>query len=307
MTEGSVEIDNGAGTPIDNSNAGDQAGASYNDDQGGNAGGAADDQGHQDDGKDGGEGGANGVSDKGTKLDNDPLSRANQLRANAERKVQQYERVLSSPELLREFAKKAGYSLAEAKEILKDAKDDAEEQAFKPDQFNTKEDLAKTFNSITASHKKEVADLKKEIEELKSGLTGFRENDRVRSIAANMSNDITSVQEKYSELNPKSADYDPDLEKEITSLYVELDAVDPSDPSKGMKGNVSLAKLADRIMAAAGRGQKKGSENAQTQVRVKQAGRVVTTGGKPNNNGGESSNPDTSIALKIARAMGSRR
>lgn len=303
MPEGTVEVDNGGAIPMDDevvTGAGasdDDAGAGDDGDDNGGAGNGSQD----DDGK-----GA-GKTDKGTNLDPDPLTRANQLRANAEAMVKRYERVLASPELLREFAKKAGYSLAEAKEALNDAKDKSEEVAFKPDRFKTKDDLASAFNELAGGYKKEISDLKKELEDLRKGFTGFQANDRVRQVATTMSADISSVQKEYPQLNPSSPEYDPELEKRITAFYAKLDAVDPDDLQKGFKGNISLAWVAEQFMGVAAGARKNGADSAKTQVIVKKAGRIVDTGKGGSSGKGESSNPGTSIALKIAQEMGGRK
>lgn len=229
------------------------------------------------------------LTDKGTKLDPNPESAIHQQLANERRLRSDYEKVLTNPELLRKFAQEAGYSLTEAKEALK-------EEVFSAEKLQTNEDVAKALNEI----KQEALSVKKENERLRSELEGITSSRRVEIVANNISSDIATVREEFPELNPKSAEYDPELEKEIGELYNELD-FDPR--TNAYKGNYSLAKLARKIMSAAGKARKKGSEQAQMDVKVKQTSKVVTSA-KPVEDSGESSkDPATVIAQRIAKAF----
>lgn len=240
------------------------------------------------------------LTDKGTKLDPNPLSAAHQQLANERRLRQQFQAVLSDPIALAKYAKESGFTIGEAKAEIK------EEQAklYTPDRFKTPEDVANALNEIHASNQKSLAELKAENQRLRDGMTGFTESQHVEHVANTMQQDIGTVREKYPQLNPKSPEYDPELEKEIGSFYHELDAVDLNDPSKGYRGQFSIAKIADRIMSAAGKARKKGSEQAQTDVRVKQAGRVVTSSKTTSKEAPESKDAGTVIAQRIAKAMG---
>src|SRR5690606_18792007 len=55
------------------------------------------------------------LTEKGTKLDPNPLSAAHQELANERRKLAQYQQVLSNPEMLKRYAAQMGMTLAEAK------------------------------------------------------------------------------------------------------------------------------------------------------------------------------------------------
>lgn len=240
------------------------------------------------------------LTEKGTKLDPNPLSAAHQQLANERRLRQQFQAVLSDPVALRKYAKESGYSMEEAKAEIKEEV----AKTYTPDRFKTPEDVANALNEIQANSQKSLAELREENKRLREGFTGFNESRHIEHVANTMQQDIGTIRGKYSELNPKSPDYDPELEKEIGSFYHKLDAVDPNDSEKGYKGQFSIAEIADSFMRAAGRAKKKGSEEAQTNVRVKQAGRVVTSSKTASKGESESKDPGTVIAQRIAKALG---
>jgi hypothetical protein len=236
-------------------------------------------------------------TEKGTKLDPNPQSAAYQQLANERRLRTQFQQVLDNPEALKKYAAQMGLTLTEAKAEIKDE----QQKLYTPDRFKTPEDVANALNEMAAANNKTVAELRAENQRLKEGFSGFSESRHIEHVAATMTQDIASVRAKYPELNPKSPEYDPDLEREIGEFYQELDA-DPR--TGGYRGNHSLAKIADRFMRATGRGRTKGSQQAQTDVRVKQAGRVVTSSKGSSKEASESKDPGTVIAQRIAKAMG---
>lgn len=242
------------------------------------------------------------VTEKGTKLDKDPKSAVHQKLANAERQVKQMTQVLTNPELFRKYAEENGMTLKEAKaeikEEIEDEKDSIEE--FKPEQFKTSEDVAKALNSVRSSAQKEIKALRDENKNLREGLTGISGERKSERINKFVTDGIAAVREKYPQLNPKSDDFDKELEGEIGALYEELD-FDPR--TKSFRGNVSLVKLTDRVMKAAGKAGKKASKKAQTDVKVKQAGKVTSGKGKSTGTT-ESDDPGTAIGQKIARTLG---
>jgi len=240
-------------------------------------------------------------TEKGTKLDPNPQSALHQQLANARRTLQQYEQVLSNPELLKRYAQQAGLTIAEAREEIVEEAD-----ALTPDRLKTVEDLTGTLNKMQSEFKREIKALRDENQALKGNLTGLSEGRRIEQVSNNLRNDVSTVREKYPELDPKSSEYDKELEEEIGRLYIDLDAVDPSDLSKGFKGNYSMADLADRIMRAARKAQKRGSQRAQTDVQVKKSGRVVSSGKQSPEKVTESKDPGTVIAQRIAKMYGSK-
>lgn len=242
------------------------------------------------------------LTEKGTKLDPNPKSAVHQELANAKRQIQQMTQVLTTPSLLKKFAEQNGMTLAEAKAEIKDEKQEAKSviDEFKPEQLNTREDVARALNSVRSSSLSEIKALKEENENLRKGLTGIsgeRESERIDNI---VKDGIITVRDKYPQLDPKNPDFDKDLEAEIGALYEELDF---DTESKRFRGKVSLVKLTDRIMKAAGKAGEQASKKAQTDVKVKQAGKV-TSGKGSTEKAGESSDPSTSIAQKIAKTLG---
>jgi hypothetical protein len=228
------------------------------------------------------------LTEKGTKLDSDPLTAAHQELANERKLRGQYETVLKSPELLRRFAQEAGYTLAEAKDALK-------EEVYSADKLQTGEDVARALNEVRASatsYKTEIDSLKRELSDLKSG----RQQEQ---FVSTLTHDVSEVRGKYPALDPTDPAYDPDLEREIGELYQEVDL---DEQTGRFRGKYSLVKIADRVMKAAGIAKKKGSQEAQTDVKVKERGKV-TTSSKPAGEASESSDPGTAIAQRIAKAL----
>jgi hypothetical protein len=240
------------------------------------------------------------LTEKGTKLDPNPLSAAHQQLANERKLRAQYEQVLSDPALLKRYAKEAGMTLEEAKAEIKDEK----AKLYTPDRFKSAQDLADVLNELQGNFtqvNQTVAQLKEENQRLRGELTGISGSRQLERVANNMGNDINAIQSAYPQLNPKSPEYDPELEKEIGSFYHELD-FDPS--TGGYRGQYSLAKITERFMRVRGEGAKRGSQQAQTIVKTRQAGRVVTSSKGGSKDTPTASNPGTSIAQKIAKTLG---
>lgn len=238
------------------------------------------------------------LTEKGTKLDPNPLSAAHQELANERKLRAQYEQVLSDPALLRKYAKEAGISFEEAKAEIK------EEQAklYTPDRFKSAQDLADVFNELQSGFEKTTKEIREENQRLREELSGINGSRRMEQIASNMGNEISAVREKYPQLDPKNPEYDAELEKEIGSFYHKLDF----DPQLGgYRGNYSLAEITDTLMRVRGEGAKRGSQQAQTIVKTRQAGKVVTSSKGGGKDTPTVSNPGTSIAQKIAKTLGS--
>lgn len=238
-------------------------------------------------------------TEKGTRKDPDPKSAVHQELANTRRQLQQAVGILQNPTLLKRYAEQNGMTLAEARADIKETKEDAEDtiEEFTADQFKTPADVAKALNGIRQSTTKTIKELQAENKRLREGYSGINSSREAERIVNNMDRDITAVRSKYSVLNPKSPDFDKELEEEIGSLYHDLD-FDPK--TQRFMGRVSVLTIADRVMKAAGRARKRGSREAQTDVRVKQAGKV--TSGKGKSKGG--STEGLTIAQKIAKAYG---
>lgn len=232
------------------------------------------------------------LTEKGTKLDPNPESAIHQQLANERKLRTDYETVLKSPELLKKFAREAGYSLTEAKEAL-------EEEVYSQDNLQTGADVAKALNEIRSTSVKEAKTYREQIQKLEKELGDLKAGREIEQVTTTIKSDILAIQGKYPELNPKDPSYDKDLETEIAEMYNELDF---DQQTGGYRGQYSIAKLTDRIMRAAGKAKKKGSQEAQTDIKVKERGKIVTSS-KPSNEGAESDDPGTAIAQRIAKSF----
>lgn len=232
-------------------------------------------------------------TEKGTKLDTNPQSAAYQQLANERRVRQQYEQVLNNPDMLKKYAKEMGLSLSEAKEDIQEKKIE-----FSADKFKTAEDVAQAFNEISSSFDARAKQYESTINELRQQLTGLSQGTRADRVLNTLSRDIEAVRGKYPELNPKSPTYDAGLEREIGEFYYSLD-FDPQTNS--YRGEHSFADITDRMMRAAGKARQKGSQDAQTQVKTKKAGKVVTSKKPTSREGSEPSDPSSTIASRISK------
>jgi len=240
-----------------------------------------------------------GLTDKGTKLATDPLQQANQLRANAESRVRQFEEFLSDPVRVKAYLEEiAGEHGKDKQENPTDA--NAVEGLIDPDKLETVDDLKKFAKQLqTASDKK--------IKELEQKVNGVSQSQTIRATAEKVGTEIAQVQMKFPELREfnedgsKNPEYNEDLDKAVGELYNLLD-FDPS--RKAYRGKYSVMKIAESVMKIRGLGEKTGSTKAQTAILDKRTGRVIT-----NQAGGTDGQPDESklsasqtIAERMKRA-----
>jgi hypothetical protein len=236
---------------------------------------------------------------KGTKLADDPLQQANQLRANAEAQARQYEQFLQDPIALKAYLddleKSSGVKKAE--EIVTD---------IDPDKLETVEDLRAFAKNLKTKVESELAGVK-------NTTMTMAQQRQYEGTANRISNDITGVQSKYPQLREKNADgspnpdFDPVLDKQLGELYEELD-FDPK--TKMFKGQVSFARLADRFMAGREQGEKAGSQKAQTRIVDRTRGRIPSgapSGSSDVDESKMSSSEIISSRIKRARARSRKR
>lgn len=239
-------------------------------------------------------------TEKGTKLDSDPLSRAHQLRANAEAEARSYQGLLNDPERLESYLK-------ELKAEKGEADKDAEPDDFKkldPGKLETVEDLQKFAAGLKDATVKEIARVKRE-------LGGLSANQQEESLSRSISGSISEVQTKYPELREfnsdgsKNPEYNEELDTLVGSMYNELD-LDKS--SKKYRGNVSLLAIADKIMSARRVGEGNGSRKAQTDIIDKRKGRIAGTGADMGGTRPDDSklSPSAAIAERMKRATSKR-
>lgn len=210
------------------------------------------------------------VTDKGTKLADDPLQQANQLRANAERKLKDYESYFSDPKnveaYLGELRRERGV------EEKPQAPESQTTTSIDPDKIETVEDL-RTFA------KQLKADADKQITELKQGYEGFTQTQREQAVAQRISSQIDAVRGRYDVLRPTNPDgsanpaFDSELEERLGKAFERLDL----DPKTGkFRGQVDFEQFAEDFMFAAKRGENQGTQKAQTVVKDRRAGRVIS-------------------------------
>lgn len=238
-------------------------------------------------------------TDKGTKLAEDPLSAANQLRANAEAKTKEYEEFFADPKNVRAY-------LADLEKENGDS--DEEDLISDPSKIETTADLQSYAKYLDRKTEKALR-----------GLTEYAKKNEAEkqrsSVVSNITNDLKAVQSEYTELRPvnpdgtPNPDFDEELEAELGALIHELDFnpnIVNADGSKGnYMGKVSYKRIADRFMKAARRGETTGSKKAQTIVKDRRSGKI-----KGSSSGGDNQ-PDESnmsasqmIAARMQRVRG---
>lgn len=223
------------------------------------------------------------VTEKGTKLDSNPLSAVNQQLANERAKVREYEKVLNDPTLLK------GY----VAQFAKDEKPQEEEMRY--EDVETTEDLQKFL-------KQQDSKVQNKLKELDSTINSVKSGHKADQVATRIQSDIQVVRETYKELDPKSADFNPELDKAVGELY---DMYDLDQETGLYKGNVSIKDIADKIMKAAGASKKQGSTEAQTIIRDKRTGKAVSGSSSQAADEG-SMTPGQLIAHRIKQARGGR-
>ena len=232
-------------------------------------------------------------TEKGTKLDQDPLRQAHQLRANAEAKTRQYEDFLSDPVKVKAY-------LADLEKDKAGKTETKTEDLIDPEKLETVGDLQKFAKQLQTKFQTET-------EKIRAELGGITQKEQIKEVANRVTSEVTAVQTKYPELREfnedgtKNPDYNEELDKAIGEYFNELDL----DQKTGMyRGKHSIVKIAERFMKVRTIGEKNGSIKAQTIVKDKRTGRVIT-----NQSGGTDGQPDEStqsagqtIAARMKRA-----
>lgn len=228
------------------------------------------------------------LTEKGTKLDPDPKSALNQQLANERAKARQYEEFLNDPQRVKVYLQE----LERERGVSPLAQGDTDEE-IRPEQIETVEDVRQFLAQERAKDRQEVEELKRYVGQFSQAQGQLAVGDKIR-------NDIVQVRQKYPELDPNSPEYDETLEKGLGDFYQELDL----DANSGVfRGQVSLSRLADRLMSAAKRGESQGSRRAQTTVADRRVGRVRTGSGNTSGEVDEDKlSPSQTIAARMARA-----
>lgn len=177
------------------------------------------------------------TTDKGTKLDSNPESRANQLRANAEAKIREYEKFLNDPNAIENYLKQLRGDQSKGEEIS-------------IDKIQTTEDLQKFLKQEREKDQKELEDVKTELFRTKS----LNEYDA----------DMTYIKRQYPDLSEKQENAIADIFEKVN---VKNGVYTPA---------LRLRDIADSVMSVAEDSKKQGSKEAQTIVRNAKSGRNIS-------------------------------
>lgn len=217
------------------------------------------------------------LTEDGTKLDPNPQSAAYQQLANAERKLKAYEAVLNDPNLYQEFASKLTGKPKEVEEIT-------------PESIQTVDDVVRVVNDL----RKQTMTLEQQNRELQERLGQTTVKQFRDDVANGISQGTKLVRETYPELRKGDPSYNEKLEEQVSALYHELNY----DPSlNGYTNRYPLEKVAERVMGTYNLTKQSASQEAQTIVKQKSMGKVVTSG---KSNKGEPDYGDLTIAQRIA-------
>jgi len=224
------------------------------------------------------------VTDKGTKLADDPLSRANQLRANAEAQLRQaidYIKYLKN------------------NQEVQPKKEDEEELFLDATKIQTTEDLQKYADSL-----RKVVEAK--YQQLEKNFSSSIQERQIERTQENVAKEIESIQSSYPELREFNADgtknplYNPVLDKDLSDQITDLDY----DEQRGIyRGGVNITKLAERIVNSYRSGKNSGTESAKTKIIDKKIGSLRNT---PPANSSEEGEPASAESL-IVNAIKAKR
>lgn len=226
------------------------------------------------------------LTEKGTKLDPNPLSALNQQLANERRIRKQYEEVLNDPQKYSQFTGARFQPKEEPKP----------EFEIKPEDIQTAEDVVRVLNQVNQRASESRRQYEDRVQKMETELNTLRARNQASFIESSVNSGVTLVQGKYPELNSKNPSYNPGLEEQVTRLYHELNYDQRTD---NYTNAYPLERVAEHIMSAFNLTKKAASEEAQTVVRDKSAGKVVTSQKSANVSKDDS---ELSIAERISRA-----
>lgn len=235
-------------------------------------------------------------TEKGTKLDSDPLSQANQLRANAEAELRQYQALLNDPDRLKAYVKE----LESERGVPQNETSKTDLGAIDPDKLETVDDLRLFAKGVL-----------EELGSVKRQLYGFTTSQQEEHLSRSIQNGISQVTAKYPELREFNADgtpnpeYNAELDALVGNTFNDLDL---DKKTQRYKGAVNIVDIADRIMSARKLGESTGSRKAQTDVKDKRLGRITGTGTETVTPPVDESklSPSATIAARMANAAKKR-
>jgi hypothetical protein len=232
------------------------------------------------------------LTEKGTKLDPNPLSAAHQQLANERRLRAQYEQVLSNPQLLTQWQQQRFQQPQQPEQ--------PKVEEFTPDKLETVEDLAKAFNQIQSGFTQKAQTYEQQIQQLNQQLGQMSQSRAQEQVASRLLGDVNTLKQA-NEFNSKHPDFVEGLDEEIVGMYESLD-FDPN--TQTYRGQVSLAQVGQMMLEAARKARKSGSERAQTIVKQKNTGKVVNKPAKTREISDDELSPGDSIAAGISKMFG---
>lgn len=248
-------------------------------------------------------------TEKGTKLDKNPLSAAHQQLANERRIRGQMEQVLADPRKIAQFVKmQYGITMPTNKNEVPANNGNQDQNGqqntaiatkkWTAKDFESLEDVADKFNQLQDTFTQTMSAKDKEIEDLKKQVGGIKSTGRLQQIADTTASDISSLR-ALPELNPKNPAFIEGLEDEIGRLYHRLDF----DIETGeYRGEYSIREIGESMIATARKARKAGVQQGQTIVKDKSGGRVRTNTAVDRQAGDEDNlPPGQSIAQGIAQ------
>jgi hypothetical protein len=237
------------------------------------------------------------LTEKGTKLDPNPLSAAHQQLANERKIRQQYEQLLSNPQLLSQYIKSQYGSPVANQQV-----EQPEIKEYKADDFESLDDVANVVNNLQKSFVEKTKSYEEKIMQLSNAVSLLTRSATQDKVASNIEREVIGLQ-GIKELDPKSPEFIDGLEEEIVSLYHRLDF----DENTGTyRGQYSIAEIGKSIVEAAKKARQAGSQKAQTIIKRKAEGRVTTSSKVEEETDDEKLSPEDSIAKGISQMFGGR-
>lgn len=237
------------------------------------------------------------LTEKGTKLDPNPLSAAHQQLANERKIRQQYEQLLSNPQLLSQYIKSQYGSPVANQQV-----EQPEIKEYKADDFESLDDVANVVNNLQKSFVEKTKSYEEKIMQLSNAVSLLTRSATQDKVASNIEREVIGLQ-GIKELDPKSPEFIDGLEEEIVSLYHRLDF----DENTGTyRGQYSIAEIGKSIVEAAKKARQAGSQKAQTVIKRKAEGRVTTSSKVEEETDDEKLSPEDSIAKGISQIFGGR-
>ncbi len=237
------------------------------------------------------------LTEKGTKLDPNPLSAAHQQLANERKIRQQYEQLLSNPQLLSQYIKSQYGSPVANQQV-----EQPEIKEYKADDFESLDDVANVVNNLQKSFVEKTKSYEEKIMQLSNAVSLLTRSATQDKVASNIEREVIGLQ-GIKELDPKSPEFIDGLEEEIVSLYHRLDF----DENTGTyRGQYSIAEIGKSIVEAAKKARHAGSQKAQTIIKRKAEGRVTTSSKVEEETDDEKLSPEDSIAKGISQIFGGR-